>query len=632
MSEKGRQTLFEKYAFILSPVRDAAGQIIAANFFREGVEISTASGLSNVRQHLADQYFIMLDEEDKKRLQPRSKKRRAEAGQATIDASGVSTSEAATIFAKGAALGCLPLSLPQNPGIQFIIRNIGGFSASFPSRQTVSRRVDGLYRDAAARVATVLKSARSSPLDRPVLVALTDDLWTSLSRRGHVGVNAYIINEDFEIIELALGCRHFGYPHDAQTIAEKVGEVMSESGLTPADLASITTDNEPTAVSSSRKLAAATTGILTCACHTLNLCGEHASKARSFAEALNTIQEVSTHFHSSVKRMEALAKKQNRPDALCFIKPAPTRWNYISDVVARAIANAEPIAALKPSDLDLDKDPEIAAFLSLQERYATAIVAVKPLADFLSNVFAVSCILSAERTVTASKIFAHMDDLWEKAEKLAHSDSSTTKDFAAVFRDQLNQRFYLQATSQLLKCAEFLDPCVAKRMIPDGGSPSAAEACVALQELRDSLANEFFPVGPPQAQGDSDATDVFGEPLSAESSPQSNAEFKKQCGKYLTAVRDEPLAEDCLQWWRKHRAQFPLVAFVARSVLCAQASSAGTERLFSTGGRVVNRFRTRLTGSCAEKLILLNRALPLMGTKPPHVQEDDSGSEDEAAL
>jgi len=92
-----------------------------------------------------------------------------------------------------------------------------------------------------------LAKARASEFG-PVRVSLTDDLWTSRSNRGHVGVNAAVLSPDFDMVSLALGCRYFPYPHDADTIAMKVREVLNGYGLSAMDLAAITTDKENTAV------------------------------------------------------------------------------------------------------------------------------------------------------------------------------------------------------------------------------------------------------------------------------------------------------------------------------------------------------------------------------------------------
>ena len=44
------------------------------------------------------------------------------------------------------------------------------------------------------------------------------------------------------------------------------------------------------------------------------------------------------------------------------------------------------------------------------------------------------------------------------------------------------------------------------------------------------------------------------------------------------------LAEDVLTWWKLHKDKLPILAELARAYLCIPATSAPSERLFSTAG------------------------------------------------
>ena len=62
---------------------------------------------------------------------------------------------------------------------------------------------------------------------------------------------------------------------------------------------------------------------------------------------------------------------------------------------------------------------------------------------------------------------------------------------------------------------------------------------------------------------------------------------------------------DILTWWRLNQEELPLLSKIARTVLSIPASSAKSERVFSTGGNVVTAKRSRLLPSKAEDLIIL---------------------------
>jgi len=71
------------------------------------------------------------------------------------------------------------------------------------------------------------------------------------------------------------------------------------------------------------------------------------------------------------------------------------------------------------------------------------------------------------------------------------------------------------------------------------------------------------------------------------------------------AVTSDPEATE-LSWWHVHEQAFPRVALRAQYLLSIHATSVTSERVFSRAGRIVTKQRTRMTGSNAEKYIVLS--------------------------
>ena len=79
---------------------------------------------------------------------------------------------------------------------------------------------------------------------------------------------------------------------------------------------------------------------------------------------------------------------------------------------------------------------------------------------------------------------------------------------------------------------------------------------------------------------------------------------KSELDKYL----EEPLENDCenfniLSWWKDNQRRFPILAKMARDVLAIPVTTVASESAFSTGGRVLDSFRTSLTPRIVETLI-----------------------------
>ncbi|XP_040367913.1 zinc finger BED domain-containing protein DAYSLEEPER-like isoform X2 [Rosa chinensis] len=82
---------------------------------------------------------------------------------------------------------------------------------------------------------------------------------------------------------------------------------------------------------------------------------------------------------------------------------------------------------------------------------------------------------------------------------------------------------------------------------------------------------------------------------------------------YLNApvefVEEEEDGFDILCWWKINGPKFPVVAAIARDVLAVQTSTVASESAFSTGGRVIDAFRSSLTPKTVEALICMQNWL-----------------------
>jgi microcompartment protein CcmL/EutN len=62
---------------------------------------------------------------------------------------------------------------------------------------------------------------------------------------------------------------------------------------------------------------------------------------------------------------------------------------------------------------------------------------------------------------------------------------------------------------------------------------------------------------------------------------------------------------DILQYWKMHSTTYPILARMAGDILAVPASMVASESAFSTGGRVVSDYRSRLKSETIEAVICL---------------------------
>jgi hypothetical protein len=63
---------------------------------------------------------------------------------------------------------------------------------------------------------------------------------------------------------------------------------------------------------------------------------------------------------------------------------------------------------------------------------------------------------------------------------------------------------------------------------------------------------------------------------------------------------------DILDWWRVNSSSFPRLSTVAKEVLAIPASSAASERSFSTAGATVSQRRTALNTDTVENILFVH--------------------------
>jgi len=63
---------------------------------------------------------------------------------------------------------------------------------------------------------------------------------------------------------------------------------------------------------------------------------------------------------------------------------------------------------------------------------------------------------------------------------------------------------------------------------------------------------------------------------------------------------------DMIEFWLQNRTVLPKLFAVACKILCIPASSAASERVFSTAGRLLEKWRTSLAPGSVNSLLFLH--------------------------
>ncbi|CAL5408167.1 unnamed protein product [Camellia sinensis] len=103
---------------------------------------------------------------------------------------------------------------------------------------------------------------------------------------------------------------------------------------------------------------------------------------------------------------------------------------------------------------------------------------------------------------------------------------------------------------------------------------------------------------------------------------------KSEVDRYLEeSCEKEVVNFDILSWWNTNSSRYKILSQVARDILAIPVSTVASESTFSTGGRILDQFRSSLTPKLVESLICTQdwlRASPL----PLQMEENFADLED----
>lgn len=310
------------------------------------------------------------------------------------------------------------------------------------------------------------------------------------------------------------------------------------------------------------------------------------------------IQPVKTRWNSMAMTMESILKLR---EALQRIEKSGDRDSSTVKKLVKAIpttAQFEALEALAPhldrikmfsERLTADKKPTIhlviSVLVSFQAMKSTNTVAdnfLKAFQNYLSEK-ASNC----GRNVALWRIGAFLHPKF-KGSILHYREAG-----AAVLTDQLYQETKLDIIQRV---QTQLDKDAAER------GPPAPAATPQPPPLEKNISEKnWFAIE--DYLKDVDLVE-FGTPSVSDTAVP---DIRKELDIYLFKL-PKPAESDCdiLSFWKSNESVTPLLAKLARAILCIPASSASSERLFSAAGKIITPQRTNISAARAQELIYIS--------------------------
>lgn len=485
---------------------------------------------------------------------------------------------------------CSPYSIVESDGFRHLMK-VAAPNYEVPCRKTFSdRRIPALFVDMMDTVKTIISTAP--------FVSLTTDAWTAGNKRHFLGVTCAFINDDWELASYTLTCREADFSHTAENIATMLEEVMGDYNIDKNKVVAVTTDRAANMLAAVRTLGVCH---VPCFAHVINSVVQKMMKHTTIAKVMQKVRMTYNIFSHSANANRALADIQREKKANILQMPSSceTRWWSELRQIEYVVDQLEVLIKF----LSDYKNGEHQALL-LEHSESRLLKDLKPL---LQKLEAFGEKLSVEAEVTSSAIPKSVLQIGRLITDFrvnsAGADVSTLSLHVNMRREvsPIIGEVYDLATLETshIDMAAYCDPRFERSNVAE------MEAVVRLDAKHVHTSVPQVPdEGSNQEKGN--LADLFGDDDATlnENTVSTMDPLEDELARY----RCEPrlaYASNVLQWWKKRQGVYPVLAQVARKYLCMSATSVATERVFSTSGRVLTKYRLCLSGEHSEQLVFL---------------------------
>lgn len=241
---------------------------------------------------------------------------------------------------------------------------------------------------------------------------------------------------------------------------------------------------------------------------------------------------------------------------------------------------------------------------------------VKCFIHFLKFFYDVTMKISGSKYCTSNLFFIELVKMQDAIIKLCLSEDLMMRDMARRMKEKYDKYWdNLENTNFLLYVSVVLDPrykkqyldfCLAK--LYGRGSSKSSLICDKIMKTLHELFDHYkdnIEVGTSFTSSHANLDGEWDDDFEKYAEEQEHVGMgKSEIDIYLIDGREKKDENfELLAWWKINSTKFPVLSKIARHVLGMPISSVASEAAFSTGGRTLDAYRSRLSTRTAEALI-----------------------------
>ena len=536
-------------------------------------------------------------------------------------------------LAKMVIIDELPFKFVENTGFR-LFTHVVQPQFMIPSRWTVARDCLQLFLLEKAKLKSIL-SINSQ------MISVTTDTWTSIQNLNYMCVTGHYIDDSWTLNKKILG--FFLIPdHKGDTIGMALEKCLKDWGI--GKICTVTVDN---AAANNSAIDYLVGGLddwncitilngefmhMRCCAHILNLIVKD-GLAESDA-SITRIRACCKFVRSSPSRLATFNRCVANTNIECKMSVSldvTTRWNSTYLMLDSAEKFEKAFNRLQYEDSSFLTVLATEGGLPTKDDWLRARVLIK----FLKVFYDATLSFSGSLHVTSNTFFKKLCDISQVLQKWSESNDVLLSIMAKNMKRKLDKYWGASVNmNYLLFVATVLDPrhkleyvefCFEKMY----GSEQAQRMLAKLNQVLRDLFNYYkvlYPILPDSRDTScfslsSDTTSTEGEGTSSGICDVPNEEswssqFYEKVHKKQTNVKKNELDRnleddvelnhdgfDLLKWWKTKSMKYHYLSKIARDILAIPVSTVSSESAFSTGGRILDPFRSNLNPTTVEALI-----------------------------
>ena len=518
----------------------------------------------------------------------------------------------------------LPFRVVESEGFKHFLR-VACPRFQIPSRRTIARDVYQLYLGERGKLKQFIKNSCQR-------ICLTTDTWTSLQRINYMCLTAHFIDNDWKLHKKIINFCQIS-SHKGEAIAKLIEKCLLSWGIDK--VFSITLDNasaNDVAVNALKiKFGNKNGSILNgrymhmrCVAHIVNLIVNDGLKDLNVSVA--RVRGAVRYVRGSPSRLQKFkdcVENENIESKSLLCLDVSTRWNstYLMLNAAQKFEKAFERFELQ--------DEHFRGELESMDGFPTEIdwKIVRDMVQFLETFYEITLRVSASSSVTSNTVFyeiCEIDALLQESQTEGELDFSV---MAMRMKDKFDK--YWGSFEKLNMCvfvAAILDPRNKMKYVSFAiKNMFEGDRGVQMEKKVREAIHEMYSAYMPSSNSGRPGSSMVVSLSSSGGDLQKRLGKKRMQQKYEKHIQEtgdgkdqmseldkylneetEPREEDfdILLWWRVNSPRFPTLSCMARDVLAIPVSTVASEAAFSTGGRVLDSFRSSLTPKMAQALVL----------------------------